>query len=235
MMVAVNNTTPSKALDYFKRLKEMQILSGMLVFIVLVWGFAIIAHLVFSGQSESFDTSVMMAMRVQGNISQPVGPEWLEGVARDFTALGGNAILASFTLLVLIYALIIKKPHVALVIILSALGALLLSLLMKAGFNRPRPELISHGATVYTASFPSQHAMLSASIYLTLGTLLARLQKRRLLKVYVMLAACLFTFVVGVSRVYLGVHWPTDVFAGWIAGILWAMICWFIAKKIDVL
>ena len=101
-----------------------------------------------------------------------------------------------------------------------------LSTLLKIGFDRPRPDLVPHEAIVYTASFPSGHAMLAAVVYLTLGALLARVQPRRLLKLYLLGLAILLTVAVGASRVYLGVHWPTDVVAGWAVGAAWALLCW---------
>jgi undecaprenyl-diphosphatase len=101
-----------------------------------------------------------------------------------------------------------------------------LSFALKAGFDRPRPDLVPHGSVVYTASFPSGHSMMAALVYLTLGALLARLQPERRLKIYILLLAVLVTLAVGISRVYLGVHWPPDVLAGWAAGAAWAIMSW---------
>jgi undecaprenyl-diphosphatase len=111
---------------------------------------------------------------------------------------------------------------------------MLLSNLLKDLFHRARPALVPHESYVFNSSFPSGHSMLSAVAYLTMGALLARAQTRRRLRAYLLLTAGLLTFLVGVSRVYLGVHWPTDVLAGWTAGVTWA-ICWFlIARRLHV-
>ena len=100
--------------------------------------------------------------------------------------------------------------------------------MLKTGFSRPRPELVPHSVVVFTNSFPSGHAMMSAVVYLTLGNLLARTQKQFSIKIFLMALAAFLTVLVGVSRVYLGVHWPSDVLAGWTLGACWALLCWFL-------
>jgi undecaprenyl-diphosphatase len=118
-------------------------------------------------------------------------------------------------------------------LLISTLGGLLLSLLLKGHFSRPRPDVVPRLAEVYTSSFPSGHSMLSAVIYLTLGALLSRLVERKGLKVYILSVAMLLALLVGVSRVYLGVHYPTDVLAGWSIGLSWAILCWLVARKLQ--
>jgi undecaprenyl-diphosphatase len=125
------------------------------------------------------------------------------------------------------------KKRMALFVYGSVAGGTLVSLILKSLFQRPRPDLVPHGAYVSTTSFPSGHSMLSAVTYLTLGALLARSHSRKRLKTYFLLLAFLLTFMVGVSRVYLGVHWPTDVLAGWTAGATWAIVCWLVARRLQ--
>lgn len=112
----------------------------------------------------------------------------------------------------------------------AIIGGVVVSTLLKSLFDRPRPDLVPHLSHVYTSSFPSGHSMLSAIVYLTLGSLLAAVMPSRKLKVYVLAVAIIVTVVVGASRVYLGVHYPTDVLAGWLAGLVWALLCWLIAR-----
>jgi undecaprenyl-diphosphatase len=104
---------------------------------------------------------------------------------------------------------------------------------LKEFFERPRPDLVPHGAEVFTASFPSGHAMMSAVVYLTLGALLARVETGLRVKAFVLSVSVLLTVLVGISRVYLGVHWPTDVLAGWTVGAAWAVMCWLIARVLQ--
>jgi undecaprenyl-diphosphatase len=106
---------------------------------------------------------------------------------------------------------------------------MLLSALLKDAFGRARPDLVPHGVEVHTLSFPSGHAMLAAATYLTLGALLARVQPHPRVKTYVLTVAAVLTVLIGVSRVHLGVHWPSDVLAGWCVGAAWALLCWMAA------
>lgn len=149
---------------------------------------------------------------------------------RDFTALGGIPFLVLLTLAVSTYLFLDGKGRIALLVLLAVAGSLILSSALKHGFQRPRPDLVPHGSYVYTTSFPSGHSTMAAAVYLTLGTLLARVQARRRQKAVLLAFALLLTVLVGASRVYLGVHWPTDVLAGWTAGGTWALVCWFLAR-----
>ena len=118
-------------------------------------------------------------------------------------------------------------------VIVSALGGLAASTFLKSLFERPRPSLVPHLDIVYTSSFPSGHSMLSATVYLTLGVLLGRFVQQRVLKAYFLIVALLLTSLVGASRVYLGVHYPTDVLAGWAVGLTWALVCWLVARYLQ--
>jgi len=184
------------------------------------------------GDSMRLDERILMAMRVPGDPSQPIGPAWVEESFRDFTGVGGVAVLGLLTVATLGY-LWLQGMRRAAVYVLLAIGAgLLVSLALKAGFHRPRPDLISRGSLVYTSSFPSGHSMLSAIVYLTGGAMLALMHRRRAVRFYILGCAVLATVLVGLSRVYLGVHWPTDVLAGWAGGAAWAALCWLIARQL---
>jgi undecaprenyl-diphosphatase len=205
-----------------------------LVVIVLiaagVWGFAELADEVMEGETASFDERVLLAMRNPADPADPRGAAWIEEVGRDLTALGGMATLTFLTLAVAGYLLLDGKRRAALFVLAAILGGMLLSLVLKEGFDRPRPDLVPYGSKIMTTSFPSGHSMMSAVTYLTLGALVGRMHSRPAIKAYVLMLAVLLTMAVGVSRVYVGVHWPTDVLAGWTAGATWALLCWLAAR-----
>ena len=198
-----------------------------------IWLFAALADEVMEGGTHGLDTRILLALRNPVDRALPWGPPWLQETGRDFTALGGVGVLSLVTLAVVGFLLLDGKRRAAALVAVAVGGGLVLATLLKHGFDRPRPELVPHGAYVYTSSFPSGHSMLSAVAYLTLGALLARLQPRRELKIFLIGVAMLLSFLVGVSRVYLGVHWPTDVLAGWTAGGIWAVICWLVAGSLQ--
>jgi undecaprenyl-diphosphatase len=191
--------------------------------------FAQLTDEVVEGETHGFDRAVLLALRNPADPSDPLGPGWLESMMRDVTALGSLGVLTLFSLAVVGFLILQGKRHTALLVVIAVGGGMLVSTLTKLGFGRPRPDLVSHATEVYTASFPSGHAMMAAVTYLTLGALVARVQPHRRLKLYLIGLAATLTVLVGVSRVYLGVHWPTDVLAGWTLGAAWALACWAIA------
>jgi undecaprenyl-diphosphatase len=209
--------------------REFAVLVVLALAAAAVWGFAELADEVLEGETHAFDQAILLALRSAADRSDPLGPGWLEELMRDVTALGSTGVLTFITLAVAAFLALDRKSHAALFVVAAISGGMLLSTLLKIGFDRPRPDLVPHGAMVYTASFPSGHSMLAAVVYLTLGALLARVQPRRVLKLYLLGLAILLTVAVGFSRVYLGVHWPTDVLAGWAVGAAWALFCWAIA------
>jgi undecaprenyl-diphosphatase len=213
----------------FLRIELMPILVLVLV-AGGIWLFAELAGEVREGETRRIDEEILLSMRNPADRSDPLGPRWLEEMERDFTALGGVGVLILLTGAVSAYLVLDGKNRAAVLVLLAIGGALIGSNLLKHGFQRPRPELVPHGSYVYTTSFPSGHSMMSAATYLTLGALMARVQKRRRVKIFLLGFAALLTLVVGFSRVYLGVHWPTDVLAGWTAGGVWALMIWLLAR-----
>lgn len=193
-----------------------------------VFAFAQIASEVMEGDTHAFDEWLLVALRTNDG-QDPIGPQWLEIMMTDFTALGGIPVSIFIVAAAAGYLLLIGKWATTIFLIASVLGGTLLNSLLKFGFARPRPDLVAHIVDVHTASFPSGHAMVAAVTYLTLGALLSRTVRGRAAKIYVLSLSVLLTVLIGISRVYLGVHWPTDVLAGWCAGASWATLCWAIA------
>jgi undecaprenyl-diphosphatase len=208
-----------------------------LVLLVLVaggiWMFAQLTDEVKEGETSRFDQRVLLSLRNPADRSDPLGPAWVEETERDFTALGGVAVMGLLTLGVSGFLLFDGKKGAAVLVLVAVGGGLGLSSVLKHAVERPRPELVPHGSYVYTSSFPSGHSTMSAATYLTLGALLARVQRRRRVKAFLLGFAILITLLVGISRVYLGVHWPTDVLAGWTLGGIWALICWLLARRLQ--
>jgi undecaprenyl-diphosphatase len=207
------------------RQTELLILVAIALIVGGVWIFIELADEVAEGATTTLDERLLLSLRNPVDLADPIGPSWVEEMMRDFTALGGSGVLLLLTFSVLGYLVIKRRFRAALLLALAVGGGVVLSQLLKSVFSRPRPDLVPYGSYVYFASFPSGHSMLSAATYLTLGALVARLQKSRRLQLYILCLAVTITFLVGISRVYLGVHWPTDVLAGWTAGAVWAALC----------
>jgi undecaprenyl-diphosphatase len=198
-----------------------------------LWLFIEIADEVLEGETAAWDRRLLLALRSATDPALPWGPPWVQEMARDFTALGGVAVLGLMTFAAIGYLLLADKRHAAVAVFVAVAGGQVLSTLLKLGFDRPRPDLVPHGSFVYTASFPSGHSMMAAVTYLTLGALLARVEASVRIKIYLLSVAVILTLLVGVSRVYLGVHWPTDVAAGWTVGAAWAFFCSLIMRGLQ--
>jgi len=205
---------------------EKRMLAGIVLVATLVLGFGLLASEVIEGDTKAFDERVLQLFRAPADPSLPAGPAWLKDAMRDVTALGSTSVLTIIVVGVAGYLAVSGLRHAAAMVLGSvALGALL-SNALKVAFSRPRPAFIPPDLLVFTASFPSGHATLSAVVYLTLGALLCRTQSSLAVKTFILCFATLLTGLVGLSRIYLGVHWPTDVVAGWLVGGTWALLCW---------
>jgi undecaprenyl-diphosphatase len=222
-----------KALSSFG--EQLELRSVLLLFLLAgsTWSFIELADAVQEGDTLAIDRALLLALRSPANPADPLGPGWLAEMGRDITALGGVAVLTLLTLAVTAFMALRRLWHAAGLLLAAVGSGILASTLLKAAFERPRPDLVPHGSYVSTASFPSGHSMMAAVVYLTLGALLARVEPDGRVKVFVLTSAVLLTLLVGISRVYLGVHWPTDVLAGWTVGAGWALLFWLIARALQ--
>mgnify|MGYP006422377131 FL=1 len=180
---------------------------------------------------QRFDETVVRSLRNAEDLAQPIGPAWFKELARDFTALGGYGILSTITLLVTTFLHLERRPARAHFVVVAIFAGYSLSMTLKALIARPRPDIVPWLSHVHSSSFPSGHSMMSAVVYLSLGLMLSDLTSRRLVKTFVVVAPLTISALVGLSRVYMGVHYPTDVVAGWWLGISWSLACWLAIRR----
>ncbi len=208
--------------------EQARLLIALLVFSLLVLGFIGLADQVSEGETQTMDERLFLMFHEDDGT--PAGPGWVEEIGRDATALGGNTILTLFALAVFGYLGLNQRWKDAAIVAVSVIGGVIVSLLLKEIFDRPRPDLVPHLSHTLTSSFPSGHSMLAAVTYLTLGALVAEMAERKRQIIYPLVVALLLTVMVGVSRVHVGVHWPTDVLGGWMMGAAWALLCWSVIR-----
>jgi undecaprenyl-diphosphatase len=213
--------------------EELRLLLGAVALVGAALILLALVGKVMGGDTQQFDERILKALRRPDNLSIPRGPAWLELSAFDITALGGPTVLGLTVAAVLGYLVLYKLYRNALFVLLASAGGWILNDILKQMFARPRPTVVPHLREVMSASFPSGHALTSAVVFLTLGTLLMRVAEGRLLKWYCIGVAMLTTMLVGMSRLYLGVHYPTDVLAGWLVGLSWALICWLVERAVE--
>lgn len=209
---------------------ERTFLLAVLAGCLSLWIFIEVADEVREGESHAYDEAILRSLRQPADPALPIGPTWLREASRDITALGGGTVVTLVTLAVLGFLLLRQKFALMLVVLISTAGGGLLSGVLKNFFARERPSHIPHLMEATSPSFPSGHSMLAAIVYLTLGAMLGRITQRRREKYYFLVVAVVIVILVGMSRMYLGVHFPTDVLAGWSAGIVWAAFCASVAR-----
>jgi undecaprenyl-diphosphatase len=213
--------------------RELQWLVVGLAASVLLFLLVALAGRMMDGNTQALDDRILRVLRDPSDPSRPIGPPWIAGAMFDLTAIGGPTVLWMLVLAAAGFLALQTRYRTAIVVLATSGSGEVLNSLMKHAFNRPRPDIVPHLRPVYSTSFPSGHAMESAIVYLTLGAILMRSSSARATKIYVLAIAVMLTMLAGVSRVYLGVHYPTDVIAGWIVGFMWASVCWTVARRFE--
>jgi len=217
-------------LQYFS---EPVVLLTTFVAIVCAWGFVELSEEIGEADSPSFDDWLLLALRDPVNSERPIGPLWLGEVARDVTALGSLTVLGIAVVLAVGFLCLCRAYRTALFLLAASILGSILCFFAKTALDRPRPEIVPHLTTVQSASFPSGHSMMSAVVYLTLAAIGAAVVEGWRLKIFLLSSAMGLAMIVGVSRVYLGVHYPSDVLAGWWLGLGWAFLCWLVARLLQ--
>lgn len=213
---------------------DSRMLALFLAVAVVMFGLLKLVSEVAEGDTFALDKAILRGLRLPNDAGVPIGPDWLKAVMVDFTALGGVGVLTLVAALAIGYLFVARKSATACFATASIAGGAGLSALIKTVLMRPRPQIVPHLVDVSSASFPSGHSMNAAIVYLTLAALLARSQDRRAVQTYLVGIAIFLALLVGATRVYLGVHWPSDVIAGWAIGALWAAGCSLMAKHLPV-
>ncbi len=228
-----DSATRSRLHRLWSRLRQFDLgeLALLLLVSSMLLAFSKLASEVMEGETDAFDRMVLLAMRNPADLTHPAGPAWLEILFRDLTSLGSLPVVGLVAAVVMGFLWVSGRPAAARLILVSVSVGGILSVALKSVFLRPRPELFPHGVEAQLTSFPSGHAMLAAVVYLTLGALLGHVQTQPRVRPYCLGVAIVLTLLIGISRVYLGVHWPTDVFAGWFVGSAWAMACLLVAVR----
>lgn len=212
--------------------QEPVVLCAVVLFALLAWMFFGIAEEVVEGDTHIADRIMLRMLRDPDDQTRMIGPPWLGQAAMDFTALGSAAVVSLMIAAVLGFLLLTKRWATALLVFVAIVGGWGLSTALKHGFDRPRPDLVPELTKHLNPSFPSGHAMTAAIVYLTLAALLASTMERKRERFYVICVAVVLTLLVGLTRIFLGVHYPTDVAAGWCVGGAWASLCWVTARVI---
>jgi undecaprenyl-diphosphatase len=213
---------------------ELRLLVPIFFMALSACAFLKITGEMLEGDVNSIDLMILQRLRVSGHPELPIGPVWLQETIRDLTALGSPAVLVMTVSTVWGYLMVARQTLMAWLAAGAALGGLAVAMLLKALFSRARPDAAFHATVATGYSFPSGHAMMSAVVFLTMATLVSRIAPQRRLGVYALAVAILLTGLVGVSRVFLGVHWASDVAAGWAAGAAWALLVWLVADRLGL-
>lgn len=225
-------TIPGKVLDWTGA-HERVLLAAALGIAIGVWAMLYAGHLLTATGHMDMDDRILIALRQRNDLTKPIGPGWVKDVTRDVTSLGSTTILWMATIGVAAFLGLDRRYRAMVFVLVAVLGGWGASFLLKDLFHRERPTSVPHLMPAYFSSFPSGHSMMSAIVYFTLGSLLSSMVSRRRLKAFFLIAAGFLSMVVGVSRLILGVHYPTDVAAGWVFGLAWAGASWHLKHRFD--
>jgi undecaprenyl-diphosphatase len=212
--------------------RHLALLLGLFTVGLLAVVFLEIAELVHEGEVAAIDRAILLACRSDPDGLDPIGPDWLANAAVDVTALGGEAVSTLIVVVAFGFLVLAKRPRVGILLVAASAGAGLAITLLKRFYERGRPDVTRVLVPADGLSFPSGHATIGMALYMTLGVLIAGSLERRSLRVYVVAVSAALPFMIGASRVYIGVHYPSDVVAGWTLGLGWALFCGLLERAL---
>lgn len=204
------------------------LLVGSVLALAGVWAFVALADQVNEGATQAFDTAVLQW------VAQHPFPRWMEPVTLEITMLGTGTVVLMIVSVAALFLALTKHRHSALLLVIATLGGVILNNILKASFHRPRPQVFQWGTHAFSSSFPSGHAMSAATVYLTIAYLAARLHERPAVRWAIWLTAFVVITLIAVSRILLGVHYPSDVAAGMVLGAAWAGFCWAMLEALQL-
>jgi undecaprenyl-diphosphatase len=210
---------------------ERDTLIAIATALFLVGCFAILASEVAESETEAIDQAVLRAMRGPGG--RPVGPLWLQTALVNLSALGSVAVTTLVIVVASTFLILTRRARQAALLIACGLGAAVVIVMLKDYVGRERPTVVVALDSVRGLSFPSGHSLVASAIYPTLGTLLAVTFDERRLKVFAFATAAVLALLIGFTRVYLGVHYPSDVLGGWMLGLSWAIVCGVVCHRLQ--
>lgn len=192
--------------------------------------FFTVAEGVSVGEDQRVDWAILHWLRpFADDPDRPIGPWWLHEAAVDITSLGGISVLLVFALTAIGFLLMHGKKLSAALTLVGLAGGVALSEGLKVIYDRPRPPAEYQLVDTLNASFPSGHALLATVFYLSVGVMITRAFPRARVKAYALFCAVVMVLLIGLTRIYLGAHWASDVVAGWGIGAFWAMLLWLFA------
>jgi len=204
---------------------DLELIATLLVLALFAWAFVEL-----SDAPGEMNRRILVALRQRDDLSRGLGGPHVEGMMRDITALGSGTLAILYSAYFIGWLLLTRRPGAALFVTIAMFGAWGLNELLKEAYARERPDVVPHLMGASDPSFPSGHTMISAVLYPTFSELLGRLVHSKRVRFYLMGVAIATAFLVGLSRVYLGVHYPSDVLGGLVAGFAWALVCGIVAR-----
>jgi undecaprenyl-diphosphatase len=226
----MNETRVQTKAQDFRLIPETATFLELCVAACCGWIFLRLAAKVKGGATKELDETILLTLRHKDNLAIPRGPRWLPQAAQDITSLGSGTNLTIASGIAVGFLCLQRRFRAAGFLVVSLGSGLMFCYLLKNFFLRERPKVVPHLAHFDPGSFPSGHSMGATVVYLTLGGIISRQTRRLLKKSYFLSVALVLTLIVGISRIYLGVHFPSDVLAGWAIGSLWSTMCTQIAR-----